>query len=95
MLIPRFTLRWLMLLMAVSGVFFLIVAQAVRGQAWAMGVSLAGAGLLLSFLVYGALFGLAYLLASVLGLFRQPVPVSTPFATTQPPVQMVPPEDPE
>ena len=34
-----------------------IVAQAVRGQAWATGVTLASAGLLLCFVLYGALFG--------------------------------------
>ncbi|MHB0960947.1 MAG: hypothetical protein ACYC0X_33725 [Pirellulaceae bacterium] len=95
MLIPRFTLRRLLLLMTASGVFFLIVAQAVDGHAWAIGVSLAGASLLLSFLVYGILFVLAYLLATILGWIRSPVAVSTPFATLEPPPQIIPPEDPE
>ena len=37
MLIPRFTLRWLLLLITVISVFCVIVAQAFRGQAWAIG----------------------------------------------------------
>lgn len=95
MLIPRFTLRWLMLLITVISVFCVIVAQAFRGHAWAMGVSLAVASLLLSFLIYGALFCLAYLLASVRGSARTPVGVASPFATVEPPPQIIPPEDPE
>lgn len=95
MLIPRYTLRRLLLLMTCISVFCVIVAQAVGGKAWAISVSLAAASLLMCFLVYGVLFGVAYLLASMLGVTRRSANVGTPFATAEPPLQMVPPEDPE
>jgi len=95
MIIPRFTLGWLLLLMAFVGVVCLIVAQAVRGQTWAMSVSLAAAGVVVCFAFYAVLFGVAFLLACALGMRRKPDPGGTPFATAEPPAQMVPPDNPE
>jgi hypothetical protein len=95
MLIPRFTLRWLLLLTTFCGFFFFIVAFAARGQAWAVAVTLAGVGLVAAFLCYGVFFGLAYIIASLIGLTRSPVPGGTPFATAEPPPQLLPPEEPE
>jgi antibiotic biosynthesis monooxygenase (ABM) superfamily enzyme len=95
MLIPRFTLRWLMLLITVISVFCVIVAQAFRGHAWALGISLAAASLMLAFLTYGVFFCLAASLAALWGLHRQDVGVASPFATVEPPPQIIPPEDPE
>jgi hypothetical protein len=95
MLIPRFSLRSLLLLITAISVFCLIVAQACRGQAWAIGFSLAVAYLALAFVVYGVLFGLAYLLAALRGRARTRVGVSSPFATSEPPPQIIPPGDPE
>ena len=54
MLIPRFTIRWLLLLMTVSSFFFFILSFAVRGQAWAIAVSLSVGSLLLAFLCYAS-----------------------------------------
>ena len=50
MLIPRYTLRWLLGLMTFSAGVSLVLARAVRGEAWAIGVaaglwSLAAVGL--------------------------------------------------
>ena len=95
MLIPRFTLRWLMLLISVISVFCVIVAQAFRGHAWALGISLAVASLVLSFLLYGAFFCLACLLALMRRAQRPAVAAASPFATVEPPPQIIPPEDPE
>jgi hypothetical protein len=95
MLIPRFTIRWLLSLTTVSAVFFLIVTCAVQGDAWAVAVSLGVASLAIAFLVYGVLFGVAWLIASAVGVFRAAPSGRTPFATTEPPPQIVPPGEPE
>ncbi len=39
MLIPRFSLRWLLGLLTLSGCFFVGLAAAWQGQAWALGVT--------------------------------------------------------
>ena len=95
MLIPRFTIRWLLMLTTVSAVFFLIVTCAVRGDAWAVSVSLGVVSLAVAFLVYGAFFGFAWLVASVVSVFREGPSRKTPFATAEPPPQIIPPEQPE
>ncbi len=39
MLIPRFTLRWLLSLITVSALVSLVLSYAVRGRAWALGIT--------------------------------------------------------
>jgi hypothetical protein len=96
MLIPRFTLRRLLLVMTGISVVCVIIAQASRGHAWAIAISMAVAGLVLCFLVYAALFSAAFTLAAMFGLTRRrAVVAASPFAAAQPPEQLVPPEDPE
>ena len=95
MIVPRFTVRSLLLLMTVCSVFFLVLATAIRGQLWAIAVSAAVGSAVLAFLCYGAFFGVAYLLASVFGLVRRETHAGTPFATAAPPPQLIPPEEPE
>ena len=94
MLIPKFTIRWLLLLMSVCSVFFLVFNFAVRGQQWAIAISLAVAGMVVTFLAYGVFFGLAYILASLFGAVRPRPPGGSPFAAGPPP-QILPPVEPE
>ncbi|MFZ5829374.1 MAG: hypothetical protein ACOY3P_04770 [Planctomycetota bacterium] len=56
MLIPQFTIRWMLGLTAVAAVFFSIVALATRGHYWAVGVSAAVGTLVVLMLVYAAFF---------------------------------------
>jgi len=95
MLIPRFTIRWLLLLMTVSSFFFFILSFAVGGQAWAIAVSLSVGSLLLAFLCYAVVFGLAAMIASAQARMRPAPRCDTPFATAEPPAQIIPPEEPE
>jgi hypothetical protein len=95
MLIPRFTIRWLLLLTTVCSFFFFVVAFAVRGSAWAGAISIAVAGLVGAFILFGAFFGFAFVLAALFGLIRNRPTGGTPFATAEPPVQIIPPEEPE
>jgi hypothetical protein len=93
MLVPRFTIRWLLLLTTVSAVFFLVVTHAVRGDAWAVAVSLAVANLMVAFLVYGAVFGTAWLVASAPRRAGGRSATGTPSATAELPLQIIPPEE--
>jgi len=95
MLLPRFTIRCLLLLMTVSGVLFFVLSLAVRGQAWALAVWLSVGSLLLAFLAYAVVFGLAALVASLRAVLRPAQQTSSPFATAEPPAQIIPPEEPE
>jgi hypothetical protein len=94
MLIPRFTIRGLLLLTFGGSLLSLVFSFAARGQQWAIAVSLAVAETLLAFLVYGVLFGLAYFLASLAGRVVARPKASSPFAAGPPP-QILPPREPE
>ncbi len=95
-LIPRFTIRGLLLLMTVSSFVSLILTFAVRGRAWAIAVSAGIAGLLLALVGYAFVFGVAYVVAFTAGLLRGNAGgPSTPFATAEPPPQIIPPDEPE
>lgn len=95
MLIPRFTIRGLLLLTTVCGVFFAVLTAALRGQIWAAAVSIAVAAVALAFIVYGLLFLWAYVWAGIFGLGRSQSRGASPFASAGPPPQLIPPEDPE
>jgi hypothetical protein len=95
MLIPRFTIRWLLSLTTVAAVFSLVVHLALQGRAWAISVSVTVAGLALAFFLYGVFFAVAYLAASFQGLFRGRPMDESPFATAEPPPQLVPPQQPD
>jgi hypothetical protein len=51
--IPQFTIRWLLGLMTGTAVVFSIVALAMRGHLWALGISV-GIGVLVLFMLIGA-----------------------------------------
>ena len=91
MLIPRFSLRWMLFVLSASGVFFLFVSLAVKGHAWAIGVSTALATVLAALTIQTAFFGAAWLLATLLGFARPRRRPSSPFAQEQPPPQWLPP----
>lgn len=95
MLIPRYTIRWLLLATTVCGVFSAVLACAFRGQVWAMAVGLGVVSLAVAFLLYGVLFGGAYVVAACWGLLLPRPRGSDPFATAGPPPQILPPEEPE
>ena len=59
--IPQFTIRWLLGLMTVCGVVFSIVALAMRGHFWALGISVALGTLVLFMLIAACLFLIVWL----------------------------------
>ncbi len=64
MLIPRYSLSRMLLIVTVCAVVSLIVSFALRGQPWALGISLALATLALCLLIYACAFLVAYGLAA-------------------------------
>jgi hypothetical protein len=65
MLIPRFTVRQLLLITAASALVALAVSEALRGQAWALAVSMAVGGLAVAVVVSVGLFFVAWLISLV------------------------------
>lgn len=66
MLLPRFTLRTLLVVCTVFAMVFVIVGTAYRGQYWAWGFTIAFAGLAIMAVVHFAWFAIVSLLASVM-----------------------------
>ena len=64
MLIPRFTLRWLLGLTTVSALVSLVLSFAVRRQPWALGVTAGLWCLAAAFLFYVVAFLAAWLIAN-------------------------------
>ena len=56
MLIPQFSLRWVLGLTAVCGVLSFVAAMGLRGSAWAAAITIAAASLALTLLVHGLMF---------------------------------------
>ena len=93
MLLPQFTTRRLFLMTAGLGLLFLCINRAFDGQGWAIGVSLAFVSAML-------LFGTSALLFFFVWVLRLLVPPPTvvpenPFATEQPPEQIIEPINPD
>jgi hypothetical protein len=63
MLLPRFTIRTLLVLLTVCAFVFVVVGMAIRGKFWARGVTIGLASLLFTALVHAAWFGVVWLVA--------------------------------
>jgi hypothetical protein len=99
MLIPKFSLRTLLIATAGVAVLSLILAQAVRGEATAaIAFVIALASVVIAFLFYVWTFAAAWMCHTVARLVmpgsKTPV-VSSPFADARLPKQIVAPVDPE
>ena len=65
MLVPRFTVRTMLVVTALSAVFFLLVGTAFRGQNWAWGVAFGVLSVAVAALVHAACFGMVWLFAQL------------------------------
>jgi hypothetical protein len=95
MLIPRFSLRLMLTVTTACAVFFFLVMLATQGRHWAIGVSVAVGGLILTMLLHVSVFGIAWLIASILGGMSNNPERKSPFASAGPPEQIIPPTEPE
>lgn len=66
MLIPRFTVRTLLVIMTICAVLAATVSWALSGVAWAAGFASAAALLSVAFVLYGLLFAIAFGFARLL-----------------------------
>jgi hypothetical protein len=72
MLIPQFSIRWLLGVTAVCAVIFSIFASALQGAGWALGISAAVLALVTAMLVYAAMFALLWLFSLLVPSLRRP-----------------------
>jgi hypothetical protein len=93
MLIPRFSLRWLLAAMTVCGVLAYLLAQAIMGESWGIAISVALGSLLITAVIHVVVFVVAWGLGSM-GQETRKKRAASPFATHTPPPQILPPSDP-
>lgn len=74
MLIPQYSIRWLLGMMAVSAIVFSIFAVALSGSYWAIGVTMGILSLVAVFVVHFALFSLVGTVAPMLDRRRRSRP---------------------
>ena len=90
MLIPQYTIRWLLGLTTVCAVIFSIFALALRGSSAAAAVSIAIAALVVVALVHIALFALVWVFSAIFSpRVRVVTPPSCPFRTLEEPATAI------
>ena len=94
MLVPRFSLRSLLLLTTVAALVSFVVMCAVRGQAWAIALAVAMASLVLTLLLHAVFFLVAWMLSQPWQAPANVQPMDSGFQSGLPP-QLIPPQDPE
>ena len=91
MVLPQFSLRMALGLMAVLGFVSLVISRGLQGSSWAMGVSIALAALVFAFAAYAAVFGLVFAVSQVFN--RQSMPPASSRAAASNSVQAAQPRD--
>lgn len=69
MLIPQYTIRWLLTLTAACAVVFSVFGLAVQGSQWAQGASVAIVALVVVLLIHAFLFVVVWVIAPLVPLF--------------------------
>lgn len=91
MLLPRFSIRWILIFTTVICVLFVVVRQAFLEQMWAIAISATLAFAVVIFLSFGVMFLAAYALARATRSLKPEQKPSNPFIVDgQYPPQMVP-----
>jgi hypothetical protein len=65
MLLPRFTIRALLVILTICAFVFVVAGMAVRGQHWAWGITIGIVSFAFTLLVHAAWFGLVWMLAQM------------------------------
>lgn len=91
LLIPHFSIRWILALTGVAGMLAVVVRQAYLQKIWAIAFTAIMALVAGIFLAYGATFVLAYFLAKATRSLNRAAKPSNPFVVEgQYPPQMIP-----
>ena len=80
MLIPRFSIRWLLGLTTLCAGLSLVLSYAVRGDAWALGVFAGLGSLLVLAVLYAAAFAAAWMTSRGFGAIHERASEKSPFA---------------
>ena len=90
MLIPRFTIRNILVAMAGFGLFFVVLAQAVRQNHWAIATAIAIGGVVLALFLQVTLYLVVVLVQSLWNSRGPRTRSGSPFASAGPPPQVIP-----
>lgn len=91
LLIPHFSIRWILALTSVTGILAVVVRQAYLQKTWAIACTAMMALVASIFLAYGAMFVLAYFLAKATRSLNPADKPTNPFVVEgQYPPQMIP-----
>lgn len=94
MLVPQFSIRWLLGLTALAAVFALVASFAYRGDPWAIALVGAFGGLVLSFVAFAGMWVVAMGVGGVVRGLRRRQPVAeSPFAMHKPAPQVIEPRE--
>ncbi|MDX1948041.1 MAG: hypothetical protein SFU86_21760 [Pirellulaceae bacterium] len=93
MVIPRFSIRWLLGLTAVCAAISLVLSYAARGEPWGIGAAIGLASLVLLFLLHAGTFAVAWLLSQALAVVDPPSTPVNPFGQS-PEIGSLPAADP-
>jgi hypothetical protein len=94
MLIPRFSIRWLLLVMTFCGLIAFIASQAIAGRPSGIALVAVVGSVLITALMFGSVFVMALWFAGFTRKARRPRALS-PFATDTAPPQILTPHDPD
>lgn len=94
MLAPQFTTRRMLLLIAFCSVLFLVLSLAVRGQLWAIALSVGIGSVGLMFIAFALFFQVSFVLAKFLGVVGPTEKPVSPFAKDTAPPTYVQPQNP-
>jgi hypothetical protein len=95
MLMPKFHIKHILMAMTLLAGLCVFVKFAIDGQLWAVSLCVGLAALATIFIVYALTFLAASPLILVDATLRLQQPPTTPFATNEPPPQILPPQEPE
>jgi uncharacterized membrane protein len=94
MILPQFSIRWLMGATAAMAALSLVASFAYKGQPWAVGVLGALGSLALTFAAYAAFWLIAVCVAGLVRVVRREAPrADSPFATHKPAPQVLEPQE--
>lgn len=91
MLIPRFSIRSLLLVTTVCALVFLVFRLALKEHSWAVGLSVTILCMVGAFVLYGSLFLVSLAVVRFTSLAKPPERHESPFATDRLPPQVIPP----
>lgn len=93
MIVPQFSLRQLLFIVALCGVFSVVLANATQGAPWAIAICVVLGWFLLLFTLFAIVFAVAWLFAIVMGSSTERPRLGSPLAADAPAPVVAPTEE--